>query len=45
VLKISKPLSAEKVSDYYKFEHTAADQAGIPSGRFLIPADGELIKL
>jgi conjugative relaxase-like TrwC/TraI family protein len=27
VLKISKPLGAQKVNDYYKFEHTAADQA------------------
>jgi conjugative relaxase-like TrwC/TraI family protein len=36
VLKISKPLSAQKVSDYYKFEHTAADQAYYTEGTQLV---------
>jgi conjugative relaxase-like TrwC/TraI family protein len=36
VLKISKPLGAQKVSEYYKFEHTAADQAYYSEGKELV---------
>jgi hypothetical protein len=36
VLKISKPLGAQKVNDYYKFEHTAADQGYYAEGKQLV---------
>ena len=36
MLKISKPLGVQKVSDYYKFEHTAADQRYYAEGKQLV---------
>jgi len=36
VLKISKPLGVQKTTEYYKFEHTAADQAYYSEGKQLV---------
>ncbi|HEX3682133.1 MAG TPA: MobF family relaxase [Bryobacteraceae bacterium] len=36
MLKISKPLGAQKIGEYYKFEHTAADQAYYTEGKQLV---------
>ncbi|HTU48413.1 MAG TPA: MobF family relaxase [Bryobacteraceae bacterium] len=36
MLKISKPLSAQKVSEYYKFEYGSADQAYYAESKHLI---------
>ena len=36
MLKISKPLGSQKVSEYYKFEHTAADQSYYAEGKQLV---------
>lgn len=36
MLKISKPLGLQKVSEYYKYEHTAADQGYYAEGKLLV---------
>ena len=36
MLKISKPLGTQKVSEYYKSEHTSADQAYYAEGKELV---------